>query len=120
MINPKELRLGNWALYSDNNEEKEPKPVIIGVADLILIQNKVKDCEYAPIVLTPDILEKAGFTDNEYYWEKDGIELGWSSRVVATKERFGISVNGYSHIKHLHQLQNFIHALTGEELEINL
>ena len=80
---------------------------------------------YTGIVLTPDILEKCGFEEEYksewtikytlkidsrfgYDWNKN---FGWRVRFIGECLR---------NITYLHQLQNLVHALTGEELNVNL
>jgi hypothetical protein len=78
------------------------------------------------ILLTPEILEKCGFTktghidthvysigDNEYTCD-------WLMEVKYSKE-YGFYYRNAKHkLAFIHQLQNIFYALTGEELQINL
>ena len=78
---------------------------------------------FEPIPLTEEWLLKFGFTDNEYTFDlkanKKILSFGWSSRVVSTGYRSGLSCKKYRHVKYVHQLQNLYFALTGEERTIN-
>lgn len=83
------------------------------------------DYQLDPIPLTPEILEACGFVQsNEFddtfrlneldiYYRKGYCEWVVDDRGdnEGTRPRF---------IKHLHQLQNLFHSLTGQELEIKL
>ena len=133
-----ELRLGNWV-----NTIVSDKPSIV----TFIKSQKVKDGYYQSIELdeeeiyipqhicgiplTADILERAGFNrdsegwylsaDNKLY---DPLELNgvgsYSQRnttIFAFKHGSSILKRG---VKYVHQLQNLYHALTGEELTINL
>lgn len=77
--------------------------------------------EIEPIVLTPKILEKCGFrnfireewilsngnTHTDFEFTEEGLRLRHS-----TTSRVGI--------KYLHQLQNFVYAIAGQELQVEL
>ena len=128
-----ELRIGNWVMYNDQNTEPMPRPVKIIVTDLILIYEGVKECVYAPIPLTPEILVKCGFSGHLYkpqYIGKDVPSEGMTTDFVLTKPlymgewqdfyAFGYDDFRFTKIEHLHQLQNLYFALTGTELEVNL
>ena len=123
MIQASELRIGNWAINYG-------KHVCIEADDIV-------DCHhqpysYEPIQLTPEILEKAGFTERNNEESKfSGVELD----VFYTPRgpfSFGIALYincfWFKHqddflgveLKNVHQLQNLYFAITGEELQINL
>lgn len=70
--------------------------------------------EIDPMPITPELLEKCGATKDDFrYWLGEylfssiGNKLFWKGFPM-------------EHIKYLHQLQNSVHSLTGEELTINL
>lgn len=107
-----ELRLGNWVLWETEYALINgiyAVEVFFKCGDSSLINN------ISGIPLTPEILEKAGFIkcscggyktpELHLYIDKDGF-------MFDKKYRIGI--------KYLHQLQNLIFALTGEELTVNL
>jgi len=72
--------------------------------------------ELEPITLTPEILLKAGFTNyDEQKWEKGHIILICYADGVTY-----LSNSLHVNVFYFHQLQNLVHALTGNELEINL
>ena len=132
MINPNELRLGNYLLQKIIN-----KIVIIKCTPQhidLLFKEEGKD--FYPVVLKADLLEKSGFTENKNYpLLPDAREfililpvIGNSENEIRAyiknnKECFGramvkglvVSNNFY----HLHQLQNLYYALTGEDLKVN-
>lgn len=127
MIKANELRIGNWVLDSGGKwlrvdyweyHDKVAMKMFIEGTEVHPMTEYIQNA--SPIPITPDVLEKCGFVDFVYHWELGNIHLDWSSRIVATGERKGISVIGSPHIKYLHQLQNLVHALTGEELTVNL
>jgi hypothetical protein len=81
-----------------------------------------------PIPLTPEWLEKCGFkydTENDYGYI---LDIGRKSFCVATaqdddllllyRSDIGLGYHQLMFVEHLHQLQNIIFALTGEELVI--
>jgi len=121
-----ELRIGNWYLMSGmgNNQFEQ-----------FINWTQALDFEAygQPIVLTSDILEKCGFKKN-----KNGepcIEIN----DIASHLELMVGVDNFHYpsftqtpqgdeertvyfnrINSLHQLQNLVHTLTGEELTVNL
>jgi hypothetical protein len=77
--------------------------------------------ELEPIMLTPEILEKAGFEKKSGLFTSSHFEKG-NLQLKFTGEHFErISTNNKTHalpIRYFHQLQNLHFALTGEELEM--
>lgn len=110
------LRIGNYVKVGDIFDIIT-QPSYIYMADF-----------YDPIPLTPEILEKAGFIKspaaNSTY--KSVPEL--KAEIHFEDFRGGLVCVLYcstgsfipNNIKYLHQLQNLYHALSGEELTINL
>lgn len=125
MINPKELRIGNYvhkidaAIY-DSKIEYSNRLHVISHNDIYHIVEDGDPTNH-PIPLTPEWMEQCGFNirpGNRFYifhnervlfeyWLHDGS-------VVIEGAFFG------GKIQHLHQLQNLYFALTGEELTIKL
>jgi hypothetical protein len=131
MIDPKDLRIGNWVYPNDENAT--PYPVLEILTDKFLCYRAnnrypsdrgdyVKLSDSEPIPLTPEILEKCGFVEeSKCWWEKDGFQI-----LLGYTEEFGDFFHYTSdHVvlstayKYLHQLQNLYFALTGEELKYN-
>jgi hypothetical protein len=120
MIQPNELRLGNWVLI--NGHVSEIVGIGLNEAEYALKGISITPIDYdelTPIPLTEDLLLKCGF---------DTIQDGWyhlylKNRIITwnlydNKLRIdGIQTN---HIKSLHQLQNLYFALTGDELNVEL
>ena len=85
--------------------------------------------QMAPIPLTPEILEKAGFImkDEGYLLTLDTvveinqicIEYDWSVSIGDVNAN-GFFASNIGICKYVHQLQNIIFSLTGEELIIKL
>ena len=124
MINANELRIGNWVRFKhllcfiitikqDNCEIQSSRLVVNSSYDFI-----------EPIPLTPEILEKCGFV---YSWDGGTNEANYS---VKKNGKIVFSINDslvFRHsfynstkLQYLHQLQNLIFALTGEELIFKL
>lgn len=125
MINAKELRIGNWVTYHGETD----MPCQLDAQDIFNIATGYMDNDkiHSPIPLTPEILEKCGFTvasDKEYGgWITPfyGIfkDNAFRIRVNACGE-FYYSPDKYAnpiYLRFLHHLQNWFFALTGEELE---
>ena len=127
-----ELRLGNWVVYPTYEDE--------GVTDwgekqleeddfVELIQRS--DIFVKPIRLSPELLEKCGFKKwasgcfskqiDEYicFQIEDDGRYGFWSDSVENECNFTV-LSQDNRIHYLHQLQNLYHALTGQELEVNL
>ena len=117
----KELRVGNLVsvIFAGHKTASYHKIV---AEDIVDIANKKVTSTPEPIPLTPEILEKAGFTNEDKLhagantWWKEGMGeyLSFYYDGFLKYELTGRSV------KYLHQLQNLYFALTGEELEIKL
>lgn len=108
MINVRELRIGNW--YDHNGQYRQATPSTIEET----WHDERPWCE--PIPLTEEILLRCGFEEGQTgYYFKDDIIISVEGQVY-----FGENEVHIAEIYHLHQLQNLVYALTGEELEINL
>lgn len=122
-----ELRLGNWvnvqphAKYAQIIEIKSVRP---DNRDFVRISSPYLDTQFSveisqvePIPLTEEILIKAGFKE-----EYDGWVFG--KTIFITKDDDGWHVGNFgffiNSIQYLHDLQNLIFALTGEEIKIDL
>lgn len=142
MINPKELRIGNYIIDDDGLiakingfeplshkvrcDDEEGCELLIDVIEAdgqINFGRMAESTLCRPIPLTPEWLEKLGFEKEE----KDGKSVGIEKYYVFTNEPFVYnSIHGYwLHGRHmgiqptyLHQLQNLYFALTGKELEL--
>lgn len=126
-----ELRIGNWVYETYWNGVEQVSQAV----QLARIEPPFDDC--TPIPLTPEILEKAGLVakncedSSEHYHfnlpnsevsffvccSKDGIKYGNDGYMLVLVN--GIAISRIP-CEYVHQLQNLIHALTGEELDINL
>jgi hypothetical protein len=152
MIQARELRIGNLIVWNPRliNPNITLSPMQIEVFSIMQdkvmyvfpnIENRVEPfeddvakmgmrdkplAELEPIILTAEILERAGFTEKggllaAKYFEKGDLQLKHNGehfqRVLVTKLNttiFDLPLTS------LHQLQNLYFALTGEELEIKL
>lgn len=132
-ISPTELRIGNIisfkGLWSRAITEIYKDSVDFGLKGVY----PLSECN--PIPLSPDILEKCGFVDNERqmatcYTKK--ISCG-ERREYSIKEMYSYiyedgnckvfySVNNSTcsvGVKYVHELQNLVFCLTGHEIELN-
>lgn len=130
MILPQELRIWNFV-----------KEEVLGICPIVGIEKEsvwltdkvitiqsyhIHQSNIAPIELSPEILEKAGFThDSGRYWLalEHGVYFAWDfdggTKTVSLYESSGEGARYGKPIKYLHILQNLFFALTGIELEIN-
>ena len=117
MINPKELRLGNfifWGLKPAFIQELPLSGPVLNVDGNII--TTVYE-ELAGIPLTQEIIEKNGFEpwSGMSLWHRDfslergnkGWNMKQSSGRITKKE-----------LSYLHELQNLYFSITGEELQI--
>lgn len=132
-----EFRIGNLAKYKsqflriENLVKDEFWTINRGDSAEVI---KLSDIE--PIPITPEILKKCGFSDNDYKAGYIGIDIkagGMKTDFVLTKPQVlgelqkhfcwefkAGAIPFFLELEFLHQLQNLYFALTGEELEINL
>lgn len=131
MINPKELMIGNWVwrIFAPYGVEKDRwyQQIKTGIE----IDNQTLPSSYLkPIILTPDIIEKSGFTlhSKHSFWNyttKNGFHISmWAKdKPCAGFEEEGVFYWGETPdvtLRYLHQLQNLYYFLTNKELQITL
>jgi|SRR5580704_15183167 hypothetical protein len=141
MINPKELRMGNWLYFKtaptgifEFHQVVSTDPAAVKISNhpfpSVKAQENFPGCvEYRhidPIPLTSVILEALGFKINRAsfnYSESSSHEQtiityskGWFMLVYYSTGEF--SFMGWQKFKYVHNLQNLYYELTGEELEI--
>jgi len=136
MIDPKELRIGNWVApmagepfqvaYLQRIAAKDESKVWVGVADVAEGVSLHMPEHLNPIALTKETLGKCGFVQYEDALEDDPYYI------VDNPIDFNIQLDdGFYHFKgsewthgrpimSIHHLQNFYYAHTGKELEVNL
>jgi hypothetical protein len=123
MIKANDLRLENWVYLVDKESTIQKQPIQVNLTWMQMLE------ALEPILLTPEILEKAGFSKQEssdsvvnlYFYGVNPITQDFLITLNWVKGRqFPFYQNGSFEIKTLHQLQNLYNALTGEELNINL
>jgi hypothetical protein len=113
MIAQNELRLGNWIKVKDKNYQ--------------VIYLSENGCGYdheeftlfdslEPIFITGNILQKAGFSKDDYGYKNGSLALNQYEDVYHLRLPQG---TGYGRgIKYLHQLQNLYFNIAGQELTI--
>lgn len=129
MIKANEFRIGNWAYsktYATNIQFKS----FFGLCNA-----ETNPELYNPIPLTAEILEKCGFVKLEHSWfaKEYGTDCREAAKVMSIQinsitGRCGIGDTDFGGcnamtgkvIKYVHQLQNLIYAITGEDFEVKL
>lgn len=114
-----ELRIGNL-IEMNISHENFIELVSLDVLDDIIN----RDTQYSPIPLTEEWWLRLGATYNgdksfiglELNGIAIGVNIGGFVTVWQLGEQVGIQ---FPHIKHVHTFQNFVHALTGNELTIS-
>lgn len=141
-----ELRIGNYfhpCFWSNGGNGKQrillpDESKIYRVGELLFSGVRVIDphrpdsptfqyVETVPVKLTPELLEKCGFINLN--GEQFDIKIGRGQICIFPSNGHfkwyptGINDDGYwmpCELKNIHQLQNIIYALTGQELEVKL
>lgn len=105
-----ELRVGNWVRKKGSDTKIQVDPSILNVSELI---------NYQPIPLTPEILEKCGFVVVSSWTYSYPLKGNLKFFYYIGERGWCIGLKQYADFRceYLHQLQNTIHALTGEELK---
>jgi hypothetical protein len=143
MIDPKELRIGNLVEYNGMfwkvSEILSPKPLndkrfadkyVVELFDGAgLISVPIDDTE--PILITEEILLKAGFKQNqmdndEFYYSYDLKDYVYCDLSLISGDKNGylevtlFPYESWFRYKYVHQIQNIYQCLCGKELEIKL
>lgn len=138
-MNARELRIGNYVSYTPRSGGGLDKPISFACVTCIGEESqfiplqlwlKGRDFEVSlhdfvgvePIPLTEELLLKCGFRQalfDEFVIDNSPVTftIGKNHNGVFCAD-FGYG-RGALHCERLHQLQNLIFALTGEELQIN-
>lgn len=127
MIQPNELRIGNWV----QRPEDIRNSIIDGDRIYFPIDHTmIRDCEYYKenwafegIHLTPEILEKCGFVRVSIGYNYPGSVFSLYQSNNPNRQNilpcWNEQICSDVPVKYLHQLQNIFHSLTGTELPIN-
>ena len=112
MIDPKELRIGNYLLSGG-------EAIQIDAAHLCdLLTSEYYLLGHTQIPITPEWLERLGFAVGKRSIYKD---FGFFE-IEYERDQLYIGINEYQdslyHIQYVHQLQNLVYSLTGQELII--
>jgi len=109
-----ELRIGNWVLHRG-------KYVQVNANTILAIVNGSE--HYAPIPLTPEILEECGFecASDEFGGYLINISEKEKIRIIKQEGNFIFPLFGVTKVptNFLHQLQNLYFSLTNTELQWN-
>ncbi|MES2382337.1 MAG: hypothetical protein V4538_14925 [Bacteroidota bacterium] len=119
-LSEKDLRIGNYVLAGKMTEPIQVHTIGFELREGSMINTHIPIEHIHPIPLSPEILDKCGFTwyDNDWYETKSKIHL--SVELFTGYIYFGKGEYLYkAEIKYLHQLQNLYFALTGTELTYN-
>ena len=129
MLKVKDLRVGNY-IYSSLT--KSVVEVSTKVLRLMESEIRVKgETTYKGIPITEDLLLKCGFSrglyiDNLFFTKLDVVNGDYSEIIIDMSDgnvEVHLDINNFSievECKHLHQLQNLYHSVTGKELEVKL
>lgn len=126
-MNSTELRIGNWVLHKGIPTEISSIGKNMLRPPYMSIMCRIDD--FAPISLTPSILEDAGFKNNRYGFYE--IYIGGGALYIDCNDERTTTFlskgdDEYAQeidlvpTPYLHQLQNLYYALKGVELTINI
>jgi hypothetical protein len=128
MIDPKELRIGNFIFDNDDRTTIitaifEDGDYFDSISQITRTELSLQDAR--PIALSPAILHKFGFNmlkgrnGNEFYSIHTGyIEFQWECFGEGVLIALDMETINLGNCMYLHQLQNLYFALTGKELTI--
>lgn len=121
MIDARELRIGN-IVYFNNYEQLDIDQIkTLTFIDFEQICYDKHANRFSPIQLTQEILEKwCYFIYNGNILKLNDFEIGYENDDFVYNQ-FSVRYKKLIilKVKYLHQLQNLIYALTGEELKVN-
>ena len=122
MIDPKELRIGNWVISPHDDTIQ-----VVGInpeetLDILIDKGGMASHRTNPIPITKKWLKRLGFklkTDYEINYllspkDENGSRLNF--RLLDKGLKIQFNMFHAVEIQHVHQLQNLYFALTGEEL----
>jgi len=113
-----ELRVGNW--ITDISDLKNIKDRQIDLDDFAMFRNfAAHPLPFKPILLTEEWLLKFGFTKKQ--WGREYVYFTWTNKEGFILEQMDAVKPDFENrlgfkAQFVHQLQNFYHALTGQEL----
>ena len=123
MIDPKELRIGNWYRHENGSD------YVLSLDNWIDILFSYRNDEYlkaaditwmSGVPITPEWLERLGFKSDQFFDDTRPIfylgdfYIDWDT---LQPQDCGFDIAKIK-IKYIHQLQNLYHALTGKDLEL--
>jgi hypothetical protein len=121
MIQPNELRIGNWVwrncCYDQVTEIRKA-----GIVGTDTLRGLISQKELNPIPLTDELIAKQGWEKVGYYYtDKNGLEIyetndGWLLHIDDDKCQTTIAIL----INSVHELQNAYFVATKKELEVKL
>ena len=129
MIQPKELRIGNYIEYRIQDELDERKDwwelSTIDAADIAILESGI-DEDFRPIPLTEEILLKFGFYfEDGFYCLRINNTAFMTIILLGSYANYELSnfrqkiVFSRGEFSGVHQLQNLFYCLCGIDLELN-
>lgn len=120
MIQLRDLRIGNFILFSEDSSVFEVKEI---TETGLSVKNEIEEIwidifQFEPIPLTEEWLIKFGFKEKDRIYKNDRIEINMGNHgtviIIGANGGYSIPVQGKGYS--VHWLQNLYYALTGEEL----
>ena len=116
MIEPKDLRIGN-TIYDRHGNVSH-----IHAGWFYITQDPKRLEDYSPIPLTSEILEKIGFKRIDHIHGYSFYSLSKSKKnrchIDIYPEKTSWMSYSVKHCKYVHELQNLVYSLKGDELEV--
>jgi hypothetical protein len=110
-----ELRIGNWC-----QSPYEKLPFKIKPEHILHLEQGMDELSILGISLTPEILVKAGFRQSISNEKVYVLKIGENNLMLKNDVAWFYWAGLSYPFKYLHQLQNLVYAIHGEELAIKL
>lgn len=114
MIQPSEVRVGNWILFEEDGTEFRVMQILLQGYDVCNEKETtwIEKEYFAGIPLTEEWLERFGFEKGISSFNKNGLVIESNNNAEYLNRALHLKVS------YVHQLQNLFYCLTGSELEL--
>jgi hypothetical protein len=114
-MKPNEIRVDNWC-----QSPYEKEPFKIKAEHILQLEQGMDELSILGIPLTPEILVKAGFRQSISNEKVYVLKIGENNLMLKNDVAWFYWAGLSYPFKYLHQIQNLVYAIHGEELNIQL